>query len=115
MNKKSIPKKASQVPAKPKIMTLTGLKALEAQEDMIRPQIRQKELISKAPPKRNALSMPHGQKTVKIGLVLSKDKWRCLICTFLNDATLSICQTCESAKGETKPNKKINVNLRKRI
>lgn len=39
---------------------------------------------------------------VRIGLTIDPKTWRCGICTFLNDVSTKVCQTCDSAKGETR-------------
>ena len=37
-----------------------------------------------------------------IGRTIDPKKWRCNICSFLNDNELKACATCESLRGEKK-------------
>ena len=71
------------------------------------PEILKDSPIKSRKPANSLPPMPKPiGKVVRIGYVTNPVKWRCQICTFLNDVSNTVCQTCQSFKGEKKKGKK---------
>lgn len=113
MNSRTFASKSRTVAAKPKtkapstkhqepkgkIMTLGDLHKEEFDEKPTKPKRMPKAdnpFTKKPAPKGPGAR--HGP--IKIGQSQDPDKWRCKICSFLNEDYEDICKMCQSEKGE---------------
>ena len=76
----------------------------------IRPTKKKKSLNSSTKRSGSTIPVAVRKKPIRIGGSTNPEKWRCGICTFLNDNDVNICTTCDSEKGEQRQSKKVKRN-----
>ena len=93
---------------KGRIMTLSDL---QRDEPEMTPNHQTKKASKKGskPPGEKSFGKKPGMKgpgdkkgPVMIGQSHDSDKWKCQICSFMNEEWEDICRRCESERGETK-------------
>lgn len=102
--------KGTKAPApKPKMATLADVRDKPEGSDPIHviknPNSMKKDSKKPAVPSRNEKPKTGpilSRMPRMIGQTIDPKRWRCNICSFLNDIEVKACTTCDSAKGEKK-------------